>query len=92
MSDLQHLVLEPLIRDRMALAHPVDANRAALFDSSSLAIWASVSEGVDAKIRDLGRRCGAANDLTCAVRKPCTLSFAFYVKKTIEETAHGLWI
>lgn len=92
MSDLQHLLPEPPIRDRIAIAHPTDADRAALFDSSGFAIWASVSDEVNANIRDLRLRCGAANDVTCAVRKPCTLSIAFDVKKTIEETAHGLWI
>ncbi len=52
LGDLQHLVLEPLIRDRIAIAHPADADRAALFDISGFAIWASVSEAVDANIRE----------------------------------------
>lgn len=52
LGDLQHLVLEPLIRDRIAIAHPADADRAALFDISGFAIWASVSDEVDVKIRE----------------------------------------
>lgn len=92
MSDLQHLVPEPPIRDRIAIVNPADADRAALFGVSGFAIWASVSDMVRANIRDLGRRCGAAKDVTGAVRKPCTLSIAFDVRKTIEETAHGLRI
>lgn len=50
-GDLQHLVLEPLIRDRVAMAYPSDAEGMAQ-DMSGLAIWASVSEEVDAKIRE----------------------------------------
>ncbi len=52
LGDLQHLVLEPLIRDRIAIAHPAGAERNALMDISDFAIWASVSEEVDAKIRE----------------------------------------
>lgn len=52
LGDLQHLVLEPLIRDRIAIAHPADADRAALLDISGFAIWASVSDEVDASIRE----------------------------------------
>lgn len=51
-ADLNHLVLDPLIRDRIALAHPADQDRAALIDITGLAIWASVSDEVDAKIRE----------------------------------------
>lgn len=51
-ADLHHLVLEPLIRDRIAIAHPADQDRTALIDITGLAIWASVSEEVDARIRE----------------------------------------
>jgi len=51
MADLQHLVLVPLIRDRLAIAYPADKERGDLADITGLAIWASVSEEVDAKIR-----------------------------------------
>lgn len=52
LADLQPLVLEPLIRDRIAIAHPANTERSALVDISGFAIWASVSEEVDAKIRE----------------------------------------
>ena len=52
LDDLQHLVLEPLLRDRIAIAYPADAESSPLADLAGLAIWASVSEEVDAKIRD----------------------------------------
>ncbi|EAP76418.1 toxin-activating lysine-acyltransferase [Roseovarius nubinhibens] len=52
LADLQHLVLDPLIRDRLAIAYPADKERGDLADISGLAIWASVSEEVDAKIRE----------------------------------------
>jgi len=52
-SDLTHLVLEPLIRDRVAIAAPKPKNQGdppgAL---AGIAIWASVSEEVDRKIRE----------------------------------------
>ncbi|MFG5379713.1 toxin-activating lysine-acyltransferase [Yoonia sp. R2-816] len=51
-GDLQHMVLEPLIRDRIAIAYPGNEERGPLTDLSGVAIWASVSEEVDAKIRD----------------------------------------
>ena len=51
-ADLQHMVLEPLIRDRVAIAYPGDKDRSELTDISGVAIWASVSEEVDAKIRE----------------------------------------
>lgn len=51
LADLHPLVLEPLIRDR--IAHPANTERSALVDISGFAIWASVSEEVDAKIREL---------------------------------------
>ncbi len=50
-ADLQHLVLEPLIRDRVAVAHSAQSDPE-LSDIAGLAIWASVSEEVDANIRE----------------------------------------
>lgn len=50
-QDLQHLVLEPLIRDRIALAHSAQAEPE-VSDIAGVAIWASVSEEVDAHIRE----------------------------------------
>lgn len=52
LDDLQHLVLEPLIADRIAIAYPSDAAQNVLADVAGVAIWASVSESVDAAIRD----------------------------------------
>lgn len=52
LGDLQHLVLEPLIRDRIAIAYPRDTQDNKLADMAGLAIWASVSDTVDAKIRE----------------------------------------
>lgn len=52
LADLQHLVLDPLIRDRIAIAFPAKEQRSELMDISGLAIWASVSQEVDTKIRD----------------------------------------
>ena len=52
LDDLQHLVLEPLIRDRIAIAYPGDKDESALADLAGFAIWASVSEDVDASIRE----------------------------------------
>ena len=52
MADLQPLVLEPLIRDRIAIAHPKGTDRTALTGIAGFAIWASVSQEVDAKIRE----------------------------------------
>lgn len=52
LNDLQHLVLDPLIRDRIAIAFPSDKEAGPLTDIAGLAIWASVSEEVDAKLRD----------------------------------------
>jgi hemolysin-activating ACP:hemolysin acyltransferase len=52
LADLQHMVLEPLIRDRIALAKPANASTGPLIDFAGIAVWASVSEEVDAKIRE----------------------------------------
>ena len=50
-GDLSHLVLDPLVRDRIAVAQPAKAGPE---DGglAGIAIWASVSEEVDAKIRE----------------------------------------
>lgn len=50
LADLQHLVLEPLVRDRVAIAYPGEGGP--LADLAGVAIWASVSEEVDRAIRD----------------------------------------
>jgi cytolysin-activating lysine-acyltransferase len=52
LADLQHLVLEPLIRDRIAIAYPGDTDDAQLADIAGVAIWANVSPEVDATIRE----------------------------------------
>lgn len=52
LGDLQHLVLEPLIRDRVAIAYPGEPADGALADMTGFAFWANVSEDVDARIRE----------------------------------------
>ena len=52
LADLQHLVLEPLIRDRIAIAYPSDKDSNPATDIAGLAIWASVSDETDARIRE----------------------------------------
>lgn len=52
LADLQHLVLEPLIRDRIAIAYPAKAETDPLADIAGLAIWASVTDEADARIRE----------------------------------------
>jgi cytolysin-activating lysine-acyltransferase len=52
-GDLQQLVLEPLIRDRIAIAYPGGQQESAeLADVAGMAIWASVSEEADGRIRE----------------------------------------
>lgn len=51
-GDMQHIILEPLIRDRVAIAYPKDVEDNPLADVAGMAIWASVSEEVDGKIRE----------------------------------------
>lgn len=46
------MVLEPLIRDRVAIAYPASKAENALSDIAGVAIWASVSDEVDVKIRE----------------------------------------
>ncbi|MFT6658280.1 toxin-activating lysine-acyltransferase [Maritalea sp.] len=54
--DLNHVLLEPLVRDRVAIASNAkkseDGETPSLEALSGVAIWASVSEEVDAKIRE----------------------------------------
>lgn len=53
--DLNHLVLEPLIRDRIAMAYASGSKAEPGKpgpDVAGMAIWASVSEEVDARIRE----------------------------------------
>ncbi|MGF1456661.1 MAG: toxin-activating lysine-acyltransferase [Alphaproteobacteria bacterium] len=50
--DLQHLVLDPMLQDRLAIAYPGKTDQSAATDMSGFAIWASVSEEVDARIRE----------------------------------------
>jgi cytolysin-activating lysine-acyltransferase len=56
-ADLQTLVLEPLMRDRVAIATAApaaaeDADPANYAPLAGIAFWASVSDAVDAKIRE----------------------------------------
>lgn len=51
LADLQHLVLEPLVRDRVAIAQRKGENGLS-DDSAGVAIWASVSDEADARIRE----------------------------------------
>ena len=50
-ADLQHLVLEPLVRNRIVIAYPATSDNA-LSDLTGIAVWANVSDEVDAKIRE----------------------------------------
>lgn len=57
LADLNHLVIEPLLRDRLAIASAKkkEGDEAGKLDGSTtagIAIWASVSDKVDAKIRE----------------------------------------
>jgi len=52
LSDLQHLVLDPMLQDRIAMAYPGKESKGTGSDMAGFAIWASVSEEVDAKIRE----------------------------------------
>lgn len=52
LADLQHLLLEPLVRDRVAIAYPGGEKAGTLADMAGLAIWASVNEDGDARIRE----------------------------------------
>jgi cytolysin-activating lysine-acyltransferase len=50
-AELQSIVLEPLTRDRIALAYPGKGENNNLSDLMGAAIWAAVSEEADARIR-----------------------------------------
>jgi cytolysin-activating lysine-acyltransferase len=57
LADLTHLVLEPLLRDRLAIAtarpkEDGEANSNVGENLAGIAIWATVNEAVDAKIRE----------------------------------------
>lgn len=55
LADLSHLVLEPLLHDRISIAtaRPKDSVKGATVETlAGVAIWASVSDSVDAKIRE----------------------------------------
>jgi len=51
LADLQHLVLEPLIRDRIAIAQRAGEGVQA-HDIAGVAIWASVSDEAEERLRD----------------------------------------
>jgi len=53
LGDLTHLVLDPMMRDRISVARRgVEGQPAADEDVAGIAIWASVSEAVDGKITE----------------------------------------
>lgn len=52
LADLQHIVLDPMLQDRIAIAYPGKTEKTPEPDMSGFAIWASVSEEVDARIRE----------------------------------------
>jgi hemolysin-activating ACP:hemolysin acyltransferase len=50
LADLMHLVVEPMTRDRIAIAKAGGEGK--IEETAGIAIWASVSDEVDAKIRE----------------------------------------
>ncbi len=55
LADLSHLVLEPLLHDRISIAtaRPKDSSEGGASETlAGIAIWASVSDAVDEKIRE----------------------------------------
>jgi hemolysin-activating ACP:hemolysin acyltransferase len=55
LADLAHLVIDPLVRDCIAIASPKpaeDADPKAALAPAAIAIWASVSGEVEAKIKE----------------------------------------
>lgn len=50
MADIMHLVVEPLTRDRIAIAR--SGGEGKIEETAGIAIWANVSPEVDAKIRE----------------------------------------
>lgn len=51
-GDLRHVVLEPLMQDRIAIAQPKTDDGPAAEALAGIAIWASVNEATDARIRE----------------------------------------
>ena len=51
-GDLNHILLEPLIRDRVAIANSSKTDDPTKAPLAGVAIWASVSDEVDTKIRE----------------------------------------
>ena len=51
LGDLRHLVIEPLMRDRLVTAYVGEGERPVGGEVAGIALWASVSEEVDASIR-----------------------------------------
>jgi len=52
LSDLQHLVLDPMLKDRVAIAYRNEIKDNPAIDMTGFAFWASVSEEVDVRIRE----------------------------------------
>lgn len=52
LGDLQHLVLDPMLKDRVAIAYRDAPAENPAADMAGFAFWASVSEEVDARIRE----------------------------------------
>jgi cytolysin-activating lysine-acyltransferase len=52
LGDLASVVLDPLVRDRISTAQPMKEGAPIEGDMLGIAIWASVSDEVDAKIRE----------------------------------------
>src|SRR5450631_683745 len=50
LADVMHLVVEPMTRDRIAIARAGGEGK--VEETAGIAIWASVSDEVDAKIRE----------------------------------------
>ncbi|MBR1270151.1 toxin-activating lysine-acyltransferase [Bradyrhizobium sp. AUGA SZCCT0222] len=50
LADVMHLVVEPMIRDRIAIAKAGGEGK--VEETAGIAIWASVSDEVDARIRE----------------------------------------
>jgi hemolysin-activating ACP:hemolysin acyltransferase len=52
LGDLQHLVLDPMLQDRVAIAYKGSRDAPQAAEMGGFAIWASVSEEVDKRIRE----------------------------------------
>jgi hemolysin-activating ACP:hemolysin acyltransferase len=54
LADLAHLVIDPMIRDRIAIAHAktAESDIEAVVAPAAVAFWASVSDETEAKIRE----------------------------------------